>query len=63
MVKECLEVEVFRSTNKNHAGNEKRKEIKKNITKRGCENGQGRRDGYVKPVTLRSRAKTHGRDI
>ena len=57
MVKECLEVEVLRSTNKNHAGNERRKGIKKNITKRGCENGQGRRVGYVKPVTLEDKGQ------
>ena len=62
MVKECQEDEALRSINKNPAGNEKRRVTKKNTTKRGCENRQGRRDGSAEPAMLRSRARTRGRD-
>ena len=61
VVKQCQEVEALRSTNKNHAGNEKHRGTKKKTTKRGCENTQGRRDGCAEPATPRSRARMRGK--
>ena len=38
-----------------------RRRTKKNTTKRGCENRQGRQDGSAEPATPRSRARMRGR--